>query len=130
MLALIQEHINLINEILRTNRTATDLAQACKLGQNNKGSYTLDNRLLKYQGRLVVLESVRTDLIIASYCSLAIAYLGKSKTRELVKTRYYWLGIDCDIDRFVSNCYACRRLKVPRDKALGLLRLLLIPDCL
>jgi len=48
MLVLIQEYIDLINEILQTNRTATDLAQACKLGQNSKGSYTLDNRLLKY----------------------------------------------------------------------------------
>jgi hypothetical protein len=89
MLVLIQEHIDLIDEILRTNRTATNLAQACKLGQNSKGGYTLDNRLLKYQRRLVVPESVRTDLITASHCSLATAYLGKSKTRELVKTRYY-----------------------------------------
>jgi hypothetical protein len=88
----------------------------------------LDNRLLKYQGRLVVLESVYTDLITASYCSLATAYPGKSKTRELVKTRYYWLGIDRDIDRFVSNCHACRRSKVLRDKALGLLCPLPIPD--
>jgi hypothetical protein len=90
----------------------------------------LDNRLLKYQRRLVVPESVCTDLITASYCSLATAYLGKSKTRELVKTRYYWLGIDCNIDRFVSNYYACQRSKVPRDKALGLLCPLPIPDCL
>jgi hypothetical protein len=89
MLVLIQEHIDLINEILQTNRTATDLARARKLGQNSKGSYTLDNRLLKYQKRLVVPESVYTDLITASYCSLATAYPSKSKTRELVKTRYY-----------------------------------------
>jgi hypothetical protein len=89
MLALIQKYINLINEILQTNRTATNLAYACKLGQNSKGSYTLDNKLLKYQERLIVLESVRIDLITASYCSLAIAYLSKSKTRKLVKTRYY-----------------------------------------
>jgi len=89
MLILIQEYINLINEILQTNRTAIDLAYTCKLGQNSKGSYMLDNRLLKYQRRLVILESVYTNLIIASYCSLAIAYLSKSKTRELVKTRYY-----------------------------------------
>ena len=128
MLTLIQEYINLINEILQTNRIATDLARACKLGQNSKDSYTLDNRLLKYQKRLVIPESVYIDLIIASYCSLATAYPSKSKTRELVKTRYYWLGMDCDIDRFVSNCHACRRSKVPRDKAPGLLRPLPIPD--
>jgi hypothetical protein len=86
--------------------------------------------LLKYQRRLVILEPVRTDLITTSYYSLATAHPSKSKIRELVKTRYYWLGIDCDIDRFVSNCYACRHSKVPRDKALGLLYPLPIPDCL
>jgi hypothetical protein len=48
MLTLIQEHIDLINEILQTNWIATNLARACKLGQNSKGSYTLDNGLLKY----------------------------------------------------------------------------------
>ena len=89
MLVLIQEYIDLIDEILQTNRIATDLACACKLGQNSKGSYMLDNRLLKYQRRLVVLESICIDLITASYCSLAIAYSSKSKTRKLVKTRYY-----------------------------------------
>jgi hypothetical protein len=49
----------------------------------------LDNRLLKYQKRLVILESVYIDLITASYYSLATAYSSKSKTRKLVKTRYY-----------------------------------------
>jgi hypothetical protein len=89
MLALIREYIDLIDKILQTNRTAIDLAQACKLGQNSKSEYTLDNKLLKYQKKLVVPESVYTDLITAFYCSLATAYLGKSKTRKLVKTRYY-----------------------------------------
>ena len=36
--------------------------------------------------------------------------------------------MDSDIVRFVSNCAACRRSKVPRDKTPGLLRPLPIPD--
>jgi hypothetical protein len=48
MLILIQKYINLINKILQTNRIATDLARACKLGQNSKDSYILNNKLLKY----------------------------------------------------------------------------------
>jgi hypothetical protein len=73
-------------------------------------------------------ESTRIPLITASYYNLATAYLSKSKTKKLIKKRYYWLGINKDIEQFVSNCYACRRSKVPRDKALGLLYLLPIPD--
>jgi hypothetical protein len=89
MLILIQKYINLINEILQTNRIATDLARACKLGQNSKGSYILNNKLLKYQRRLVILKSIYIDLITTFYYSLAIAYFSKSKIRKLVKTRYY-----------------------------------------
>lgn len=73
-------------------------------------------------------ESVRTDLITAAHYDLAIAHPSKSKTKALIKERYYWLGMDRDIDRFVSNCHACRRSKVPRDKTPGLLRPLPIPD--
>ena len=76
----------------------------------------------------MVAESVRTDLIAATYCGLTTAHPGKSKTRRLVKERYYWLGMDRDIDQFVSNCHACRRSKVPRDKTPGLLHSLPILD--
>src|SRR3979490_3295843 len=37
-------------------------------------------------------------------------------------------SIDADIEQFVSNCHACRRSKVPRDKTPRLLRPLPIPD--
>ena len=76
----------------------------------------------------MVAGSVRTALITASHCSLATAHPGKSKTKKLIKERYYWLGIDKDIEQFVSNCHACYRSKVPRDKTLGLLHPLPILD--
>jgi transposase InsO family protein len=127
-LSPIEEQLDLIDEILQANRTATDLRRARKLGQNSQGGYSLEDGLLKKQGRLVVAESARTPLITASHCSLATAHPGKSKTKKLIKERYYWLGMDKDIEQFVSNCHACRRSKVPRDKAPGLLHPLPIPD--
>jgi hypothetical protein len=123
-----QEYINLIDNIFQANRTAPDLIRTRKLDADHQKGYHLQNGLLKKQGRLVVAESVRTDLISLSYCTLAIAYPGKRKTKALIKERYYWLGMDDDIERFVSNCYVCRRSKVPRDKTPGLLHLLPIPD--
>ena len=127
-LSPIQQQLDLIDEILRANRTDRDLRRARRLGQEDKAGYSMDNGLLKKQGKLVVAKSVRTDLITASHCSLATAHPGKNKTKALIKERYYWLGIDSDIDQFVSNCHACRRSKVPRDKTPGLLRPLPIPD--
>jgi transposase InsO family protein len=127
-LSPITGQLDLIDEILQANRTALDLECVHKLAADQKGGYTLENGLLKRHGKLVVAESVRTDLITAAHCGLATAHPGKSKTKALIKERYYWLGMDRDIDRFVSNCHACRRSKVPRDKTPGLLRPLPIPD--
>ena len=33
-----------------------------------------------------------------------------------------------DINRYINNCYACRRAKVPRDKKFGLLKPLPVPE--
>ena len=127
-LSPIEEQLDLIDEILKANRAALDLGRARKLGQEGKGGYSLEGGLLKKEGRLVVAKSVRTALITASHCSLATAHLGQDKTKKLIKERYYWLGIDDDIERYVSNYHACRRSKAPRDKTPGLLYLLPIPD--
>ena len=67
-------------------------------------------------------------MIDASHSTIATAHPGKSKTKKLIKGRYYWLGIDADIEQFVSNYHTCRRSKVPRDKTPGLLQPLPIPD--
>ena len=48
----------------------------------------MDNGLLKKQGKLVVAESVCIDLIIAVYYSITTAYLGKGKTKAIIKKRY------------------------------------------
>jgi predicted aspartyl protease len=127
-LSPIEEQLDLIDEIFQANRTALDLDHARKLGQESKGGYSLENGLLKKEGRLVVAESARTALITASHCGLSTAHPGQDKTKKLIKERYYWLGMDDDIERFVSNCHACRRSKVPRDKTPGLLHSLPIPD--
>ena len=120
-LSPIKEQLDLVDRILQANRTSPDLDQARQLGQEQKAGYSLDNGLLKRHGRLVVAKSNQTDLITAAHCALATAHPGKAKTKKLVKERYYWTAIDSDIVRFVSNCAACRRSKVPRDKTPGLL---------
>ena len=127
-LSPIQEHIDLIDDILQANRTASDLAHARELGTEGKKGYSLEDGLLKHNGRLVVAEAIRTALIDTAHSGLTTAHPGKSKTGSLIKERYYWPGIDRDINRFVSNCAACHRSKVPRDKTPGLLRPLPIPD--
>ena len=68
----------------------SNLVHIYKLGIEGKKGYSLgEDRLLKHNSKLVVLESSRTALINTAYSGLAIVHLGKSKTRSLIKERYY-----------------------------------------
>jgi hypothetical protein len=124
----IEEQLDLIDRLLQENRTATDLDEARKLGMDGQNGYSVEEGLLKRHGKLVVAESVRTALIVTAHCGITTAHPGKSKTKRLIKERYYWKGMDDDIERFVSNCAACHRSKVPRGKTPGFLHSLPIPD--
>jgi len=57
-----------------------------------------------------------------------MAHPGKNKTRRIIGDRYYWPGMVTDINRYVQNCDDCRRSTIPRDKTLGLLKPLPIPE--
>ena len=95
---------------------------------NGQNGYSVEEGLLKRHGKLIVTESVRTALIMTAHCGITIAYPGKSKTKRLIKERYYWKRIDDNIERFVSNCAAYHRSKVPRGKTPRFLYSLPIPD--
>ena len=53
---------------------------------------------------------------------MSIAYLGRSKTIQLLANRYYWKGLTNSVVRYVRNCYTCKRANAPRDCILGLLQ--------
>jgi hypothetical protein len=124
----IEEQLDLIDRLLQENRTAKDLDETRKLGQDRQNGYSIEGGLLKRHGKLVVAEPVRIALIVTAHCGITTAHPGKGKTKRLIKERYYWKGMDDDIERFVSNCAACHRSKTPRDKTPGLLHSLPIPD--
>jgi hypothetical protein len=67
------------SHILQANRTASDLAHAEKLGQQNKAGYSLEDGLPKKHGKLVVAKPVRTDLIEALNSTLAAAHLSRQE---------------------------------------------------
>ena len=128
MILPIEDQLVLVDRLLQVNRTAKALEDTRKLGQNQQKGYSIEDGLLKRHGKLVVAESVRTDLITTAHCSITTAHPGKTKTKRLIKERYYWKGMDNDIERFVSNCTACHWSKAPRGKIPGFLHLLPIPD--
>jgi hypothetical protein len=54
-------------------------------------------------------------------------HLGKEKTIEQVKRRFYWPGMDATIQRYVTSCDACQRNKPSQQSPMGLLKPLPIP---
>jgi hypothetical protein len=78
------------------------------------------------EGKLIVPEMhgdwhLRTMLIQEAHEPPIHAHAGRKKTQDTLKQNYHWPGIDKDVGRYVRNCTACRRNKVPRDKTPGLL---------
>src|SRR6266702_483272 len=59
-----------------------------------------------------------------------MAYPRKNKTCKIIGDCYYWPRMVIDINCYVRNCNNCHRSTIPRDKTPGLLKPLLIPDCL
>src|ERR1700730_11834672 len=125
----IKQQLDLVNSILQLNCTSSEFDTARILASRKADSWSFTNRLLKCYRQVVVLESFWTILLTEAYCQIASAYLGTRKTKQIVQARYYWYKMDKDIERFVWNCYTCRRFTVLQDKPPGLLHLLLIADC-
>ena len=54
-------------------------------------------------------------------------HLGKDKTIEQIKRRFYWSGMDKEITEYVISCDLCQRNKTSSQSTPGLLRPLPIP---
>lgn len=78
--------IALINKILRLNREAPCLAPYRNKAIRENTFFSLENGLLYYKSKLVVLEEedARTHLIRNIHSQIPITYVGKAKTRKLV----------------------------------------------
>jgi hypothetical protein len=134
-LSSLDPSFDLIRELLAANLSdpslSSDRETAAIAGgrKTSKSAYQLDvHGYLVKDSRLVVPESLRTQLIDAAHCPLTSAHPGSSKTYRILRERYFWPGMEDDISRFIANCHACRRSKVPRDKTPGLLHPLPVPD--
>ncbi len=73
---------------------------------------------------------LQTIIIREAYNQPLVGHLGISKLKRAIYNHYYWLSQGSNIDQYISNCTACRRLYIPYDKKPSLLYQLAIPDCL
>ena len=114
---------------------ATYQRVAHKLGDGDRKDYELTladceikNGVLFVQGRLWVLESIRTEVIAAVHDTPVTGHPGLAKTLYHLKKSYYWINMHKTIARFLRNCYTCKRVKPSREQYHGSLQPLPIAD--
>lgn len=73
-------------------------------------------------------EALKTKILQECHDSPLAGHLGTDKTLEQVKRRFYWPGMDKDIEAYVISCDACQRNKPSQRATMGLMQPLPIPD--
>src|SRR6185437_13936138 len=72
--------------------------------------------------------ALRTRLLHECHDLPTAGHLGKDKTLEQVKRRFYWPRMDADVLQYVRTCDACQRNKPSQLTTAGLLQPLPLPD--
>jgi hypothetical protein len=72
--------------------------------------------------------ALRTRLLHECHDAPTAGHLGKDKTLEQVKRRFYWPRMDADVLQYVRTCDACQRNKPSQQSTAGLLQPLPIPN--
>lgn len=85
---------------------------------------------LLYHGdrlRIPASAELRTRLLRECHDTPLGGHLGKDKTTEQLKRRFYWPGMDADVLRYVTSCDECQRNKPSQQATPGLMMPLPIP---
>jgi hypothetical protein len=71
----------------------------------------LFEKYLNYYKRLYVSadEELYAELLRLYHASFVAGYMGQIRTYEVLSREYYWPGMLFYVERWVRNCYICKR---------------------
>jgi hypothetical protein len=90
-----------------------------------------ENTQLIYRNRIYYVPShdqLHLRILQMHHDPPAVGHPGRAKTLELIDRVYYWPTLRKDVERFVRNCYVCRRTKATRHAHYRVLKPLEVPD--
>lgn len=123
--------LQIVDQVLKANRDSPTAEEHREKARGEKDGWTLQDGLLLKGNRLFIPNDdpeLRTQLLDEVHTQVSTAHPGRTKTQQLIQTRYYWPTWRQDVERYVRNCSKCRRAQNPRDHAPGLLQPLPIAE--
>ncbi|GFZ05260.1 hypothetical protein Acr_17g0008320 [Actinidia rufa] len=97
---------------------------------NPKPDFTLQDRALKFQGRLCVpnIPEVKRQVLEEAHNTKFAMHPGGTKMYRDLKETFWWPGMKREIAEFVSRCLSCQQVKAEHQRPAGLLQSLPIPE--
>ena len=86
------------------------------------------NDLWYFQGRIVIPEPMREELLVAHHSSPSAGHFGWKRTEDLLARQFWWPGLRQQVQSYVAACPDCQRNKSSTKRPFGLLHPLEIPD--
>jgi hypothetical protein len=86
--------------------------------------------MLWYKKRICVSEikEIRESILREAHDSAYSIHPGSTKMYYDLKSRYWWYGMKRAIAEYVALCDNCQRVKAERQRPIGLLQPLKIPE--
>lgn len=77
----------------------------CSLALHN------DTQVVLYKGKLIVTETQKQEVLLKCHAdAMNGAHLGRDKTYDKMKDRFWWKGMHRDVGAFTANCPQCLRV--------------------
>jgi enoyl-CoA hydratase/carnithine racemase len=93
-IAPLDSAVHIVDRVVELNQKSSSLERYREKADEGNSSYTLRDNLLLYKGRLVVPveadETLPAQLIKEAHAQVSTAHPGQRKTRELIRSRYWW----------------------------------------
>jgi transposase InsO family protein len=126
----LQDNLHIVDKLLQANRTNPELEPYREKARGPDKDWAMQDGLLLYNSRLVVPndDELKVKLTDEAHKQASTAHPGRLKTTKVLKSRYYWPGMDGYVSRYVRNCHTCRRAHAPKDLPPGLLNPLPVPE--
>ena len=89
-----------------------------------------DNELLQYSNALFVSDNIATkaELLWHYHDDLITEHFKVEKTHDFLKKKFFWQGMQKDIQKYVDFCDICQRIKASHHHLYGFLASLPVPD--